>query len=150
MKREEPSYIPILPPKHLYLYHTHAPSCSRDAGKNEYQDFGLIGINFNDLKLGNMHLCDHFFWTKNWYRFCTKGARVSMTGLGLTKTQPTDSGHGHLPSNPLLGVEDRVGKVVSMRIWCRCAPRQFDEAGRDQGGHDIPRSWRQWSRCGWC
>lgn len=24
--------------------------------------------------------------------------------------------HRHLPSNPLLGVEDRVGKVVSMRI----------------------------------
>lgn len=44
----------------------------------------------------------------------------------------------HLPSNPLLGVEDRVGKVVPMRIGCRCPPRQFDEAGRDQGGHDIP------------
>lgn len=108
--------------------------------RKEYQDFSLIGINFNDLQLRNMHHGD-IFWTENWYRFCTTKRQsehnwpeIDQDVANWLRT------YGHLPSNPFLGVEDRVGKVVSMGIRCRCPPCQFDEAGRDEGGHDIPRS----------
>lgn len=97
--------------------YTLSPSYSREAGKNEYQDLSLIGINFNDLKLGNTHLGDHIFCTKNWYRFCTTKSQgehdwpgIDQDAMNWLRT------YGRLPSNPLLGVEDRVGKVVSMRI----------------------------------
>lgn len=110
--------------------------------RKEYQDFSLIGIKFNDLQLRNMHCGGHIFWTENLkYRICTT---KSQSGYNWPEIDQDAANwlhtYGHLPSNTLLGVEDRVGKVVSMGIRCRCPPCQFDEAGRDEGGHDIPRS----------
>lgn len=55
-----------------------------------------------------------------------------------------------LPVDALLGVEDGVGEVVSLRVRGRRAPREPDEASGHEGGHDVPRGRGQGSRCRWC
>lgn len=55
-----------------------------------------------------------------------------------------------LPVDALLGVEDGVGEVVSLRVRGGRAPREPDEASGHEGGHDVPRGRGQGSCCRWC